>query len=49
MHRVTAKVAQEVTVLFQQGDIHTRPREEQPEDHASRAAADDRASGCFSH
>ena len=49
MHRVAAKVTQEVTVFLQQGHLHTCPRQQQPEDHASRAAADNRTRGCLNH
>ena len=41
MHRVTAKVAEEVGVLFEHGDADARAREEQPQHHAGRTAAGD--------
>ncbi|AUS50850.1 hypothetical protein CAB90_01952 [Mycobacterium tuberculosis] len=49
MHRVATKVAQEVSVLLQQGDLHTCPRQQQAQNHPGRAAADDRARGCLAH
>lgn len=46
MHRVTAKIAEKVTVLLQQGDLDTRPGQQQPEHHPGRPAANHHT-GCL--
>ena len=49
VHRVATEVAQKVRVLLQHGDLDAGPGEQQPEDHTSRSAADNKAGRARDH
>jgi len=47
MDRIAAKIAQEIAMLLDDGDIDPRPRQKQTEHHARRPTADDGNRGLY--
>jgi hypothetical protein len=45
MHGVPTEITQEIGMLLQHGDIHTRPGQQQAQHHPCRPAADDHTPG----